>query len=556
MLTPDLLNFSGDGLFAELKLIPNSDGPVSEEAVRELLTLPEFNKLFPIDFNIKKAVKDINALANDGEGKTPIVFKIAERRDGQILLETSNDKMQASMTLVAPWGGKQPTLPDILRSLKEKGINMGLSRAKIEAMLHKLPQLNAGESVSGVIAIGKPAINGIHASLIRKVPLARERLLHPQEREDGTVDMRNLGSVVMVSPNDVLMEITHATPGTLGYTVYGDVLQPKVGKDLTLNAGPGTHIDPDDETKLIATVAGQPVEINNGMQVDDVLQIKEVNVGYGNVDFKGSVLITGDVCEGMQVRSSGDITVMGFVESATLEADGDITVSKGVLGRQLGGNELSTKLTAKGQISAQFVQYSALTSQKDILITKQLLHSHTNTESKLIVSDATGRRGDLIGGRAYAEKGIEAVTIGATADTKTEVLCAMNLETLKLRLKDLEDSSRSLFVAKLDLEARLRRLPPKEEWQNDPNMVDQVKMMLAQKHRVEAELAREETEKDLLGKETEDYYANYFIEAKTHIYSNVEVHIGSAIQRTQREHGPCHVHHQHGELNFDYSAKK
>lgn len=556
MLTPDLLNFSGDGLFAELKLIPNTDGPVSEEAVRHLLTLPEFNKLFPIDFNIKKAVKDINALASDGEGKTPVAFKIAERRDGQILLETSNDKMQASMTLVAPWGGKQPDLPDILRSLKEKGISMGLSRAKIESMLHKLPQLKAGESVSGVIAIGKPAINGTHAQLERKVPLARERLLHPQEREDGTVDMRNLGSVVMVSVNDVLMQKIPATNGTRGYNVMGENIEPKIGKDLPLVAGEGTHLDPDDPNILVASVAGQPVEANNGMQVDDVLQIKEVNVGYGNVDFKGSVLITGDVCEGMQVRSSGDITVMGFVESALLEAEGDITVSKGVLGRQLAGDEFSTKLHAKGQISAQFVQYSELTCQKNILVTKQLLHSHSTSESKLIVSDATGRRGDLIGGRAYAEKGIEAVTIGATADTKTEVLCAMNLETLKQHLKELEDGGRSLFVAKLDLEARLRRLPPKEEWQNDPAMVDQVKMMLAQKHRVEAELAREETEKDLLSKETEDYYTNYFIEAKKHIYSNVEIHIGSAIQRTQREHGPCHVYHQHGELNFDYSAKK
>lgn len=556
MLTPDLLSFSSDGLFAELKLIPNNDAPISEEAVRELLALPEFNQLFPIDFNIKKAVKDTNDLAADDVGKTPITFQIAERRDGQIIVETAKDKMQASMTLVAPWGGKPIVLPDILRALKSHDITMGLSRLKIESMLKKLPHLKAGESINGVIAVGKAAVNGRHAKIERKVPLARERLLHPQEREDGTVDMRNLGSVVMVSPNDVLMEISPATPGTLGYTVLGDVLQPKVGKELSMTAGEGTHIDPNDHTKLIATVAGQPVEINNGMQVDDVLQIKEVNVGYGNVDFKGSVMITGDVCEGMVVRSSGDITVMGFVESATLEADGDITVSKGVLGRQLAGDQLSTKIYAQGQISAQFVQYSELKCDKDILVTKQLLHSHSETKSKLIVSDATGRRGDLIGGRAYAEKGIEAVTIGATADTKTEILCAMNLDTLKQHLRDLEDGGRSLVVAKLDLEAKLRRLPPKEEWQGDQVMVEQVKMMLAEKHRIEAELSREETEKDLLSKETDEYYNLYIVEAKKHIYSNVEVHIGPAIQRTQREHGPCQVRNVHGELNFDYSSKK
>lgn len=556
MLTPDLLHFSSDNLFAELTLAPSTHGPISEKELAQLLTLPEFNQLFPIEFNIKKAVKDINALAAQDEGKTTQTFKIAERRDAEILLETSSDNMQATMTLVAAWGGRSVKLPDILHSLKENGISMGLSRLKIEAILKRLTLLKPGESISSVIANGKPAVNGTHAKIERKVPLARERLLHPQERDDGTVDMRNLGSVVMVSPNDVLMVKTPATEGSKGYNVLGEVLPATAGKDVQMVAGEGTQFDAADANKLIATVAGQPVEINNGMQVDDVLQIKNVDVGYGNVDFKGSILISGDVCEGMQVRSSGDITVMGFVESAVLQAEGDITVSKGVLGRQLGGNELSTKLIAKGQISAQFVQYSELNSQANVLVTKQLLHSKTETQGTLTVSDATGRRGDLIGGSAYAEKGIVAVTIGATADTKTELYCAMKLDELKQQFKDLDEGSRSLTVAKLDTEARLRRLPPKEEWQADAVMVEQVKMMLAEKHRIDEELTREETEKELLAKETDGYYDFYFIESKKHIFSNVEVHIGPAMLRTQREHGPCQVHNLHGEIQFDYSNKK
>ncbi|QSX33108.1 DUF342 domain-containing protein [Shewanella avicenniae] len=556
MLTPDLLHFSSDNLFAELTLVPTTHGPVSEKEILQLLTLPEFNTLFPIDFSIKKAVKDINALAAQDEGKTKQSFKIAERRDAQIILETSNDKMQATMTIVAAWGGRTVQLPDVLHHLKKEGISMGLSRLKIEAMLKKVQVLKPGESVSSVIAHGKAAVNGTHAKIERKVPLARERLLHPQEREDGTVDMRNLGSVVMVAPNDLLMVKIPATEGSKGYTVLGEVLPATAGKDLPLMAGDGTHLDPADPNKLIATVAGQPVETGSGMQVDDVLQIKNVDVGYGNVEFKGSILISGDVCEGMQVRSSGDITVMGFVESAVLEAEGDITVSKGVLGRQLGGNELSTKLIAQGQISAQFVQYSDLKSHSNILVTKQLLHSKSDAQGTITVSDTSGRRGDLIGGTAYAEKGICAVTIGATADTKTDVYCAMKLDELKQHLKELDEGGRNLTVAKLDTEARLRRLPPKEEWQNDSVMVDQVKMMLAEKHRIEEELNRELTEKDLLAKEVEGYYDFYFIEAKKHIYSNVEIHIGSATQRTQREHGPCQVHNLHGELNFDYGNKK
>ena len=43
-------------------------------------------------------------------------------------------------------------------------------------------------------------VHGNTASVERKVMLARERLLQPQENSDGSVDMRNLGSVIMVRP--------------------------------------------------------------------------------------------------------------------------------------------------------------------------------------------------------------------------------------------------------------------------------------------------------------------------------------------------------------------
>ncbi|MGE4261296.1 DUF342 domain-containing protein [Shewanella sp.] len=555
MLAPELLHLSSDSQFAELRIVPQKHGPITEESLRQLLTLPEFASLFPLEQAIKTAVKDVNNLSVKDEGCHELFFRIAERCDGKITLETTKDKMQASMTLVAPWGGKAVSLPEVLQQLKQQNICMGLSKQKIEALLNAAGKLRPGESVSGVIAVGRPVINGTHAKLERKVPLARERLLQPQEREDGTVDMRNLGSVVMVRPKDLLMVKIPATDGVNGYNVNGEIIPAKAGKDLELKAGVGTEVSPTNPNMLLATAAGQPVEFRDGMQVDDVLQIKDVDVGYGNVDFKGSVLISGDVCEGMRVRSSGDITVMGFVESATLEADGDITVSKGVLGRQLGGNELSTHLHAKGQISAQFVQYSHLQCIGNVLVTKQLLHSHTETDAKLIVSDSSGRRGDLVGGWVKAEQGIQAVTIGATADTKTELYCAMRLDEQKLKLKELDESIRQLVVTKLDMEARLRKLPPKAEWQQDAVMVEQVKMMLEQKHTIDAELTREEAEADTVRNDSDSYYHRNHIEVKRHMYANVEIHIGGAQHKTQREHGPCVVENQGAEITFDYSNR-
>lgn len=555
MLDPELIELNSDKTKAELRLIPNVHGPVTHENIMRLLSLPEFAALFPLEPAITKTVAKINSLCNQDDGKFELYTTLAERRDGSIAIEISPDKMQASLKLTAAWGGKQIDLPEILTHLKKNNVCMGLSKLKIQALLKQLSTLKPGEICQSEIAQGKAPVNGLNAVLERKVFLARERLLQPQEREDGSVDMRNLGAMIVVKANDLLMVKHLATEGTPGYNIKGEVLKQKPGKDAVLQAGTGTAFHPKDPNKLIATVPGQPVETRTGMNVDDVLQLKDVDISTGHVTFKGSILITGDVHEGMIVKSSGDITVMGFVDSATLEAEGDVTVSKGIIGRQIKANEYSTNIYSQGQISAQFVQYSQLVAKGNILVTKQLLHSNTKTAGSLTVSDPSGRRGDLVGGVAHAEKGITAVVIGATAGTKTDVYCAMGQAELKQDLKLLDESVKAMVVASLDIEARLNKLPPKSEWQADAVMIEQIKMMLDEKNRIMDERTREELEFDTFKQEVEGYYEKYRIEVLKHVFLNVELHIGPANHRTAREHGTCCIANVNQEINFDYNAK-
>lgn len=555
MLESSLASFSADKNQVELRIVPSTHGPVSEDDIKQLLTQKDFAMLCPMLANIEKACKEVNALCNQDAGKHELFFIIGERRDGKAEVTVSADKMVASMKITAAWGGKEISLTDVLNCLKSNKIKMGLSKPKIQALLSQLNFLPPGESSQNDIAQGKAPIHGTNARIERKVSLARERLLQPQEREDGTVDMRNLGAMIMVKPKDLLMEKKPATTGTPGYTVHGDVILQKPGQDKPMNPGDGTEFDPKDPYRLIANVAGQPVETKTGMQVDDVLQIKDVDVRYGNVDFKGSILISGDVHEGMVVKASGDITVMGFVDSATLHAAGDVIVSKGIIGRQIKANELSTKITAEGQICAQFVQYSELTAKGNVLVTKQLLHSNTRSDLVITVSDQTARRGDLIGGQATAGHGIHAVIIGAKVGTKTELFCAMDQSELKNDLKAIDESVKSMVTAALEIEGRLNRLPPKNEWQNDAGMIEQVKMMLDQKNLIIEERFKEETEYASLQAEVENYYDKYFIKAAKQIFNNVDIRIGPAFNRTQREHGPCTVKNVNQEVAFNYTGR-
>lgn len=556
MLHPELIELSADGERAELKLIPNSHGPITETDLMGLLTLPGFSCLLPQKEVISKAVIQVNQLCGQDNGQHELFFAIAQRKDASISFELSEDKMQASMILTAAYGGRGITLKDILENLKLQQIKLGLNKLKIDLSLTQFASLQPGEQCSNIIAQGRTAINGEAASLERKVLLARERLLQPQENSDGSVDMRNLGAVITVKPGNALILKHPATTGIDGYNVCGDQLIAKPGKDLKLVAGSGTLFCDNNANLLIAAVAGQPVENKLGMQVDDILQIKDVNVGYGHVDFKGSVLITGDVGEGMVVKSTGDITVMGFVDSATLIAEGDITVSKGVIGRQLKDNALSTTLKSQGQISAQFVQYSTLEAKGNILITKQLLHSHAKTKQQLIVCDNSGRRGDLVGGKVEVDKGLKVVAIGATAGTKTEIFCAMHISEFKQDLVQIKDSLKSMTIAISNIEGQLSNLPPKAQWQEDEMMVEQIKVMLEEKRRMISTKQQEQAEFEAIKQEVIDYYTNYRIDALKYVFSNVELHIGGAFNRTQREHGPCCITNVNHEINFDYSLQK
>ncbi|MFM9587410.1 FapA family protein, partial [Streptomyces caniscabiei] len=88
------------------------------------------------------------------------------------------------------------------------------------------------------------------------------------------------------------------------------------------------------------------------MRVDDVLCFDNVDIGTGHVDFDGSVIISGDIKDGMRVRASGDVTVLGFVESGNIESDSAVTVLLGAIGRKREeGDEFTCKIKAARTIS-------------------------------------------------------------------------------------------------------------------------------------------------------------------------------------------------------------
>ena len=559
MLDAELIRLSEDNNQVEVRLIPNKHAPLTVPNLLGLLHVEPFNQLSPILANLEEAVAQINKLTGKPAGAEEFLFILAERNNGKIEIILNKDNMQAEVNLTAGWGEHQIALADILDELSNNNIHIGIDKQKITEQLKQLSILSPGEQVKIIVAEGQHPIHGKNAELKRQVSLARERLLQPQIKADGNVDMRNLGEINMVQVNDVLIEKIPADDGTKGFDLLGKELLPKSGKDTKLQAGPGTCIDPHNPLRLLATMTGQAVEVRGVLQIDDMLTIKNVDVGTGHIEFKGSILITGNVDAEMIVKSSGDITVMGFVDSATLEAKGDIIVNKGILGRQLTNknnnynHQLATKISAQGQIRAQFVQYSELTATGDITITKQLLHSVTHTKGKLTVNDGFNRRGDIVGGSVNANNGINVVSIGATSGTKTEIYCAMQEDQIRVQVQDRSEELKTLVEEDNSLWIKINNLPPKEQWKHDHGVVTEIKEMLYEKNRFNQQRVDDEVELQQLQLELDQYYQEHHINVGKCIFDNVTLHIGSATTITQREYGPCRVIHKDKQIDFDYS---
>lgn len=393
-------------------------------------------KLLDPQMMAQTATKYAQHFSKDSNSSISFQVIIAEIFDADLNLLVSDDDMKVTASAIVGFGGKALTQEAIIAKLKEKKVTSGIQRKAIDALVEHTNEAPPGAELSVTVAKGKYPINGSNAKFKPLADDARKRVLRPQLREDGTADMRDLGAQVTVDPEQPLLQKIPPSKGRPGFTVFGQELEAHDGEDRDFKPGEGTRVSETDSNLIVADRTGMPSFNDNSVQVDDVMQLNNVDVSTGHVKFKGSVIVSGNVSEGMKVTCSGDITVGGYVDSAELYADGNITVRKGCIGRLLNSGEtaehdedaddwipdVSTKLVAGGSIWCAYAQYSCLDSQNGVHTDKQLTHCHVITKGQLAIGgEGRNARGKLIGGTIETCDHIYCGQLGAPAGTKTRI---------------------------------------------------------------------------------------------------------------------------------------
>mgnify|MGYP001942327654 CR=1 FL=1 len=399
---------------------------VKEIDIRRLFNLSEFSGCRLLEENIPDVLSalpaDEDQLVEDSTLDEPLSFVIAEIKHGVLEMEVSSDFMEVVAHYTTPVGGKGVTLEEIVKKLKGAGAVKGINKEAIRHFFDRVQREPPGESFAEVLAEGLPAEQGSVSTFEFFVVPLQERVLTPQNRGDGTLDMHELGDIETVEKGDHLARRVPSTPGANGYTVHGEVIYSIAPDNIPFDVGDGASTSPEDANLLIATRAGVPLKLANGLAVSEMLILKNVDLTTGNIEYDGTIMVSGNVKGGMLVKATKDVIVNGFVESGMIDAGGNIVVQQGVIGRELEDSadldieRYSSKLIAGHDISARYAQSSYLQAGNDINVVTQILHCHVKANHGVYVGNNGQKKSKLLGGVVHAGKEIMAGEIGAISN--------------------------------------------------------------------------------------------------------------------------------------------
>lgn len=361
-------------------------------------------------------------------------------------LYIAEDNMSATIRFYAPTkGGELLTYDELIKDFKYRYIEYGIQEETLKKFFlsKERPYCTDIECARGL-----PPRQGRDAEI--QYFFNTELNMKPAVKEDGSVDFFNLNTVCPCSKNQELARIIPADEGEYGYNIKGERLRPREVKKGYLKYGRNIAIS-DDRLSIFSQVDGHVMLVEDKVFVSNVLQVENVDVSTGNINFDGSVEVNGNVSANFEVRARGNIRVKGVVEGALLVAGGDIIIDRGVNGMGKG------VLAAKGNIVSKFLE-NVTASAGGYVSTDSILHSKVFAGDEVNVS---GKKGFITGGHVVATNAINVKTLGSSMGAATVVEVGARPE-VKTRYQELQAEVEELKKVLSNIEPTLNNFDAKK----------------------------------------------------------------------------------------------
>lgn len=514
------LDYLSDGVY--LNIVETSEIPISSV----------------LDFLTKKQIKDydyqkIKECLDNKDGSS---YKIAPYQDEFLIdstlhIKVSNDKLEASISVTEPSGGKILSITEIIDNLNKNGIRFGIISKEIENIVNN----NMFEQ-EFIVARGTSPINGEDGKIVYNITEEKENKSTVIE-EDGKIDYKNLNNIRNVKKDTLLMEIAKPTKGIDGIDIYGSPIISKIGKDVIIKKGKNV-VESEDGLKIYAAIDGEVHFIDGTIHVDEVINFdRDIDIETGNIQFNGKVVIKGNVKSGFKVEAEGDIEIGGVVEGATLISKGNITIHRGVQGNN------QAYIESLGNLNVKYIENTTVKCGGSVEA-EAILHSDITTKERIT---ALGKKGLIVGGNVKAGQEIRAKVIGSNMGTITKIEVGINpkekenYEKLKAELLSIENNMDNSRKA-IDL---LDKMSKKQALSNDKQellikSLKTYKVLKAKQAEVSEELQQliEKFQKSSDGK----------IHAISIIYPGVKAVIGSNSRQIYDELSNCTLSIKNAEI--------
>jgi uncharacterized protein (DUF342 family) len=340
-----------------------------------------------------------------------------EIQNGAFILRVTKDRLQAVVTPKDIKAGAQLDHSLLQKELAENGIVGGV-----------LPAPESAGGGSFLVAKGTAAVPGENARVKMHVKPA---MPGPQrsDPDKDQVDFRELGTIVNVAKDKLLLEKIAPGLGKAGQDVFGVGIPAKPGKDSKLKYGKGVTIS-QDEMKIFAALDGKFLMEDGRPTVFGEHSITgDVDMKVGNIVFGGAkLLISGEILPGFSVKCRGDIWIGQGINNSSVMAGGTLTVIGGVVGEE-------AKLRAKGDIVVDFVENGPKIETAGYLRVNDVLLQANVSVGKDVI--ATQGNGTIIGGKIVAAGSVHVKELGCDAEVITEV-CVGLVPSLQIKKQNLD----------------------------------------------------------------------------------------------------------------------
>ena len=301
--------------------------------------------------------------------------------DVEYTLDTNFDKTELLFDAVT---GKNRVSDLSIEEIKQKIFELGVKKEFIDltALEEAVKKLNKGEIayISGLtVARGVKPVNGEDGRVIYSKSLKEFRKVH--YREDGSVDHKLSSYIHSFKPGDPVAKIIPPnTKKKNGIDVFGKPIEAESGRLPKIILGNGTAFLQDNLT-IVATMDGRVRIKGPVISIEPVLHIPgDVDYSTGSINFKGSLIVSGDVLDGFNLSATGNITVKGSVGACRIVCEGNLVIDVGINGKD------KAEIFCAGNIHAGFIEQSKVEARGSIFIKNSATLSRIYSAARIVFS--------------------------------------------------------------------------------------------------------------------------------------------------------------------------